>query len=105
MQPIKINPELGSVKEKVFMGLELWQVGNLALGLAVSLATVILLPDIGIFKGLIAAVPALPFVFIAIKPVYGLKGLKLLTAAVRSLRNSRSLKYESEEWKRVNKKC
>ena len=65
MQAIKINPELGAVKEKVFFGFELWQVADIFLGMLASLGLVLLLPDMGMFKGLICSIPALPFVLIA----------------------------------------
>ncbi len=105
MQAIKINPELGAVKEKVFFGFELWQVADFFLGVLASLGLVLLLPDIGMFKGIVCAIPALPFVLIALKPIYGLKGLKLFRAAVFTMRNSKPLTYRSEEWKKVNEKC
>ena len=82
MQAIKINPELGAVKEKVFFGFELWQVADIFLGMLASLGLVLILPDIGMFKGLICSIPALPFVVIALKPIYGLKGLHLLKSAI-----------------------
>ena len=104
MQAIKINPELGAVKEKVFFGFELWQVFDILLGMLASLGFVILLPDIGMFKGIVCAIPALPFVLIALKPVYGLKGIQLLKAAILFKRNSKPLIYRSEEWRKVNEK-
>lgn len=100
-----MNPELGKVKEKLFFGFELWQIGDLLLAVAASLATILLLPDLGMLKGVISAIPAFPFVIIAIKPIYGLKGLQLGTAVFYSFWNSRELRYESEEWKEVNKHC
>ena len=105
MQAIKINPELGAVKEKVFFGLELWQVADLFLGMLVSLGMVLILPDLGMFKGIICSIPALPFVVIAFKPIFGLNGLHLLRAVLRWGYNSRPLIYRSEEWKKVNEKC
>ena len=100
---VDINPELLSVREKLFMGFELWQLFDLSLGFLFSLCMVVLLPDMGMVKGIISALPALPFVIIALKPYYGLKGLKLLGAFIRSLRNSRELVFEAEGWKKVNK--
>ena len=105
MPPIKINPELGKVKERLLMGLELWQIGNLLLAVIVSLCAVFLLPDMGMLKGILSAIPAFPFVLIAIKPIYGLQGLQLATAFLHYLRNRRPLRYESEEWREVNKHC
>ena len=87
MQAIKINPELGAVKEKVLYGFELWQMFDVFLGVLASLGMVLILPDIGMLKGIISAIPALPFVLIALKPIYGLKGLQLLGAAIHSQRN------------------
>ena len=77
MKPIKINQELGKVKEKLFIGLELWQIGNLLLAVLMSLAAVLLLPDLGMLKGILSAIPAFPFVLVAVKPIYGLQGLQL----------------------------
>jgi len=105
MQAIKINPELGAVKEKVLFGFELWQVADILLGMLVSLGMVLILPDIGMFKGIVCSIPALPFVVIAFKPIYGLKGMHLLRAGIRCAYNSRPLIYRSEEWKKVNEKC
>lgn len=102
MWKVKINPELGAVREKVLYGFELWQIFDLALGMLFSLLMAIFLPDLGMFKGMICAIPALPFVIIAFKPIYGLKGLQLLWAAIRTWRNSRPLYFQSEEWKKVN---
>ena len=104
MKPIKINPELLGVKERLFMGFELWQLFDLLLGFLFSLCMVVMLPDIGMIKGIISALPALPFVIIALKPYYGLRGLKLLGAFIRSQRNNRLLRFEAEGWKRINKK-
>lgn len=104
MQAIKINPELGAVKEKVFFGFELWQVADIFLGLLASFALVLILPDLGMFKGIICSIPALPFVVIALKPIYGLKGLNLLNAVIHSTANSKPLIYKSEEWRKVNEK-
>ena len=42
MQAIKINPELGAVKEKVFFGFELWQVADIFLGMLASLGLVLM---------------------------------------------------------------
>ena len=95
MQAIKINPELGAVKEKVFFGFELWQVADIFLGMLTSLGLVLILPDIGMFKGLVCSIPALPFVLIALKPVYGLKGLHLLRAAIHCGRNRKPLMFKS----------
>ncbi|MBQ9872763.1 MAG: PrgI family protein [Eubacterium sp.] len=105
MLTIRINPDLNGVKEKLFFGFELWQIGNLMLAFAASIAAVILIPDIGMMKGVLSAIPACPFVFIAIRPVYGMKGLELATEFVFSLWNSKRLIYESEEWKEVNRHC
>jgi hypothetical protein len=105
MQAIKINPELGAVKEKVFFGFELWQVADIFLGMLASLGLVLLLPDMGMFKGLICSIPALPFVLIALKPVYGLKGIHLLRAVIHYGRNNKPLIFKSEEWRKVNEKC
>lgn len=105
MKDIKINPELGKVKERLFMGLELWQIGNLLLAVLMSLGAVLILPDIGMMKGVLSAIPAFPFVLVAVKPIYGLQGLQLATAFIHSLLNSRPLRYESEEWREVNKHC
>ena len=102
MQAIKINPELGAVKEKVFFGFELWQVADIFLGMLASLGLVLILPDIGMFKGLICSIPALPFVVIALKPIYG--RLHLLKSAIHCYRNSKPLVFKSEEWKKVNEK-
>ena len=104
MQAIKINPELGAVKEKVFFGFELWQMADIFLGMLASLGLVLILPDIGMFKGLICSIPALPFVVIALKPIYGLKGLHLLKSVIHCYRNSKPLMFKSEEWKKVNEK-
>ncbi len=105
MQAIKINPELGAVKEKVFFGFELWQVADIFLGMVASLGLVLLLPDMGMFKGLICSIPALPFVLIALKPVHGLKGIHLLRAVIHCERNNKPLVFKSEEWRKVNEKC
>ena len=105
MQAIKINPELGAVKEKVFFGFELWQVADIFLGMLASLGLVLLLPDMGMFKGLICSIPALPFVLIALKPVYGLKGIHLLRVVIHYGRNNKPLIFKSEEWRKVNEKC
>ena len=105
MKPIKINPELLGVRERLFMGFELWQLFDLLLGFLFSLCMVLLLPDIGMIKGIISALPALPFVIIALKPYYGLRGLKLLGAFIRSQRNNKPLRFEAEGWKKVNMKC
>ena len=105
MEPIKINPELSKITEKLIFGLELWQIGTLLLALAVSVSMVMLLPDMGFLKGILTAVPAFPFVCISIKPIYGLKGLQLGTAVFYSLWNSRPLKYEPVGWRGVNKHC
>lgn len=105
MKPVKINPELGKVKERLFMGLELWQIGNLLLAVLVSLVAVLLLPDMGMLKGVLSAIPAFPFVLVAVKPIYGLQGLQLVSAFLHCIWNSRPLRYESEEWKGVNKHC
>ena len=105
MDAIKINPELSKITEKLFLGLELWQIGNLLLALAISVSMVLLLPDLGFIKGILTAVPAFPFVFISIKPIYGLKGLQLGTAIFYSLWNSKPLRYEASGWRGVNKNC
>ena len=105
MKPIKINPELGNVTEKLFLGLELWQLVNLGIGMLLSLGMILILPDLGMLKGIISAIPALPFVIIALKPFYGLKGMQLAKAAFRSMINRKPLTYESEEWKEVNRHC
>ena len=105
MWRIQMNPELGSIKEKLFMGLELWQIGHLLLALAMSLSAVILLPDLGAFKGVLSAIPALPFVLISMRPIWGLKGLQLATAIVRCVLNKREITYRSEAWREVNKHC
>ncbi len=104
MWKVKILPDLDSVREKVLYGFELWQIFDLLLGLLVSLVTVLLLPDMGMFKGLVCAIPSLPFVIIAFKPFYGLKGLQLLKAVWRSRMNSKPLVFRSEEWRKVNEK-
>ena len=102
MWKVKINPELGAVREKVLYGFELWQIFDLAIGMLFSLLMAIFLPDMGMFKGMICSIPALPFVIIAFKPIYGLKGMQLLRAAIHTWTNSRPLYFESEEWKKVN---
>ena len=99
---VDINPELLSVREKLFMGFELWQMFDLALGFLFSLFMVLILPDIGMLKGIVSALPALPFVIIALKPYYGLKGLKLLGAVIRSQKNSKPLRFEAEGWEKIN---
>ena len=103
MDRVTINPELLSVREKLFMGFELWQMFDLALGFLFSLIMVLILPDIGMLKGIVSALPALPFVVIALKPYYGLKGLKLLGAVIRSQKNSKPLRFEAEGWEKINK--
>ena len=82
------------------MGFELWQIFDLALGFLFSLCMVLILPDIGMLKGIVSA---LPFVVIALKPYYGLKGLKLLGAVIRSQRNKKPLRFEAEGWEKINK--
>ena len=94
MQAIKINPELGAVKEKVFFGFELWQVADIFLGMLASLGLVLLLPDMGMFKGLICSIPALLFVLIALKTVYGLKGIKMIKKDVHCGRNNKPLIFK-----------
>ena len=54
MKTIDINPELLGVREKLFMGFELWQLFDLALGFLFSLCMVVLLPDMGMVKGIIS---------------------------------------------------
>ena len=102
MWKIKINPELGAVREKVLYGFEVWQIIDLVIVMLASFLMAVFLPDIGMVKGMVCAIPALPFVLIAFKPVYGLKGMQLLRAAIYTLRNDRPLYFESQEWKKVN---
>lgn len=103
MDRVTINPELLSVREKLFMGFELWQMFDLALGFLFSLCMVLILPDIGMLKGIVSAMLALPFVVIALKPYYGLKGLNLLGAVIRSQINNKPLRFGAEGWEKINK--
>jgi hypothetical protein len=101
MAPVEINPEIRKVKEK-FYGLEWGQMGILSVALVVSIGINFLLPDIlGMFKGMVAALFAAPFVFVAIKDFYGLRGLKLVKAIFFARLNARPLQYQSETWKKV----
>ncbi len=93
MQPVEINPSLGTVKEK-FYGFELRQIADVALGALCSLGVALLVPSsLGFFKGIIASVVAVPFVLVALKDFYGLKGLKLAKTALRSTVNSKPLVF------------
>ena len=101
MKPVTINPSLGTVKEK-FYGFELRQIADIALGTAASLAVALLIPDsFGFVKGMLASLVAVPFVLVAVKDFYGLKGLALAKAVLRFLINSRPLvfttKYRSKK--------
>lgn len=106
MRAIEINPELGSVKEK-FYGFELSQIFYVILAGAVSLYLNFQLPTfLGTFRGIISSTAAVPFILIAIKDFYGLKGFSLAGAVVTSMLNNRPLIFETETiWKEVKRKC
>jgi len=96
MQPVEINPSLGTVKEK-FYGFEIRQIVDVALGAAASLGVALLLPEsLGFVKGIIASVVAVPFVLVAIKDFFGLKGLALAKTVFRSMINSKPLVFTSK---------
>ena len=106
MRAIEINPELGSVKEK-FYGFEMHQIVYAAMSGAVSLYLNFHLPAfLGAFRGIISSVVAVPFILIAIKDFYGLKGFQLARAVILSLVNNKPLIFESENiWNEVKIKC
>ena len=106
MRAIEINQELGSVKEK-FYGFEAHQILYAALSGAVSLYLNFHLPGfLGMFRGIISSVVAIPFILIAIKDFYGLKGFMLAKAVFISVINNKPLIFESENvWKGVKRKC
>ena len=96
MQPVEINPSLGTVKEK-FYGFEIRQIADVGMGALASLGVALLVPpELGVLKGMIASVVAVPFVLVALKDFFGLKGLMLARAAVRSAVNSGPLVFTTK---------
>ena len=106
MRAIEINPELSGVKEKIY-GFELNQLIYVGISGALSLLLNFKLPEqLGVFKGIIASIVAVPFILVAIKDFYGLKGWRLGYAIVISTINNKPLKFESENvWKDVRDIC
>ena len=96
MKPIEMNQSLLSIKEK-FYGFEIRQIVDAVLAGGASLAVNFLLPsELGVVRGIIASIVAVPFIIVAIKDFYGLKGLKLMAAVIKSVANMKPLKFRSE---------
>lgn len=106
MRAIEINPELSSVKEKIY-GFELDQLVYIGISGALSLLLNFKLPEqLGIFRGIVASLVAIPFILVAIKDFYGLKGWRLGFKVIISSLNNKPLIFESENiWKDVRKIC
>lgn len=106
MRAIEINPELSSVKEKIY-GFELDQLVYIGISGALSLLLNFKLPEqLGIFRGIVASLVAIPFILVAIKDFYGLKGWRLGFKVIISFLNNKPLIFESENiWKDVRKIC
>ena len=106
MRAIEINPELSSVKEKIY-GFEINQLVYVGISGALSLFLNFKLPEsLGIFRGIAASLVAVPFILVAIKDFYGLKGWRLGYAVIISMMNNRPLRFRSENvWKDVRKIC
>ncbi|MBR1508998.1 MAG: PrgI family protein [Eubacterium sp.] len=96
MKPIEMNQSLMSVKEK-FYGFEIRQIVDALLAGGASLAVNFILPnELGMARGIIASLAAVPFIIVAIKDFYGLKGLKLMAAVIKSVADMKPLKFKSE---------
>lgn len=95
MRPIEINSELGLVKEK-FYGYEARQIADVVLAGITSFGIYYILPDIGVMRGIISTIPALPFIMVAVVELYGLKGLKLGKAFFISVLNDKPLSFKSD---------
>ena len=96
MQHIEINKSLMNVKEK-FYGFEIRQIVDAVFAGGASLAVNFLLPhSFGVFRGILASIAAVPFIIVAVKDFYGLKGLKLMAAAITSFINRNPLRFKSE---------
>ena len=106
MRAIEINQEMGGIKEK-FYGLEISQILYIAVGGGLSLYLNFRLPEImGSFRGVLSSFVAVPFVLIAIKDFYGLRGAKLAYMFIISMLNNRPLMFRSESiLEGVKRKC
>ena len=72
MKPIEMNQSLLSIKEK-FYGFEIRQIVDAVLAGGASLAVNFLLPsELGVVRGIIASIVAVPFIIVAIKDLRGL---------------------------------
>ena len=106
MRAIEINQEMSGIKEK-FYGLEISQIFYIAVGGGLSLLLNFKLPEmLGSVRGILSSFVAVPFVLIAIKDFYGLRGSKLAYMFVISLLNNHPLGFKSESiWEGVKRKC
>lgn len=106
MRAIEINQEMSGIKEK-FYGLEISQIFYIGVGGVLSLMTNFKLPEVlGSFRGVLSSLIAVPFVLIAIKDFYGLKGSRLAFMFITSQLNNRPLIFKSESvWEGVKRKC
>lgn len=106
MRAIEINQEMSGIKEK-FYGLEIPQILYIGIGGALSLLLNFRLPEVlGSFRGILSSLVAVPFVLIAIKDFYGLRGSRLAYMFITSQLNNRPLMFKSESvWEGVNRKC
>ncbi|MBR1508430.1 MAG: hypothetical protein IJ619_10555 [Eubacterium sp.] len=96
MKSVEMNQSLMSVTEK-FYGFEMRQIVDAILAGGASLAVNFMLPpELGMFRGIVASFVAVPFIVIAIKDFYGMKGLRLGVAIIKSVMNSKPLVFKSE---------
>lgn len=106
MRAIEINQQMSGIKEK-FYGLEISQIFYIGVGGVLSLVANFKLPEVlGTFRGILSSFVAVPFVLIAIKDFYGLKGARLAYMFITSQLNNRPLMFKSESvWEGVKRKC
>lgn len=106
MRAIEINQEMSGIKEK-FYGLEIPQILYIGIGGILSMMLNFKLPEVlGSFRGILSSFVAVPFVLIAIKDFYGLKGARLAYAFITSILSDRPLIFKSETvWGGVDRKC